>query len=53
LDQGRPIDLNLAPEAVHMHLNDIRKWVIVFIPNMLCNLCAAYDLTGVAREVFQ
>src|SRR5436190_8281275 len=46
----RIVDLPAQPS--HVDLDEIRKLVKAFIPDVLCNLTAADDLSGVSGQVF-
>src|SRR6202050_1764736 len=46
------IRVNLAPQSVHIHFDQVREWIECFIPNMLGNCGAPHYLASVARKKF-
>src|SRR5450432_2858616 len=42
--------INLAPKAIDIDLDQIRKGIELFVPHMLRDFSAAHDSAGVARH---
>src|SRR5882762_4426843 len=45
--------VNLAPQALHVNLDQIGEGIEVLLPNMLGNLSPTNDLIDMARQVIQ
>ena len=44
--------VNLVPQAVHVHFDQIRKRIERFIPDVFGDRCAPHHAAGVARQKF-
>src|SRR5262245_12710579 len=45
--------LELPSQPLYVHINDIRKCVIVLVPDVLRDVAAAANITVATRKVFQ
>src|SRR5467141_3206706 len=49
---GVPV-VDLAPQTLHVNLDQIREGIIILIPNVLGDLSPTNDLIGVPRQIIQ
>src|SRR5688500_15642469 len=45
--------VNLAPQPLYIHFDQIRHRIVAVVPDVLCNVAPTHHITPTAEQVFQ